>query len=113
MDADTNFAYGLFWALYAIAFVVFFYLSSRVLRIVPFYGVRTLLQAALVVIFLTPVESTDVAGWWMPAWLHGGYETVLGQADEAGRALFNLGIAALVMLLIWILDLVRYRLVNR
>jgi len=113
MDAETNLAYGLFWAFYAVAFVVFFYAVSRLFRLIPVYGIRTLLQAALVVVLLTPVESSEVAGWWMPAWLHGGYETILGNSDEAGRALLNLGIASLIMLLVWILDMVRYRLVRR
>ena len=113
MDADTNFAYGLFWLLYVIAFLVFFYTVSRLFRIIPLYGLRTLLQAFLVVALLTPVESSEVVGWWLPAWLHGGYEAILGQADEAGRAFLNLGIAAVIMLLVWVLDMVRYRLVKR
>lgn len=113
MDADTNTAYGLFWAIYAIAFVVFFYSISRLFRLIPVYGIRTLLQAALVVLLLTPVESSEVSGWWIPAWLHGGYESILGNPDEAGRAMLNLGIAAIVMLLVWLLDMVRYRLVKR
>ncbi|WP_150913267.1 hypothetical protein [Marinobacter halotolerans] len=113
LDAQANLAYGLFWALYAVAFVVFFYAISRLFRIIPVYGIRTLLQAALVVILLTPVESSEVDGWWIPAWLHGGYETILGNTDEAGRAMLNLGIAAIIMLLVWVLDMVRYRLVKR
>ena len=113
MDVETNFAYGLFWVIYLIAFVVFFYAILRPFRIIPVYGIRTLLQAALVVVLLTPVESSEAPGWWMPAWLHAGYETILGQPDEAGRAILNLGIAAIIMLLVWILDMVRYRLVKR
>jgi len=66
-----------------------------------------------VVVLLTPVESSEVADWWMPAWLHGGYESILGQPDEAGRAVLNLSIAAIIMLLVWVLDMVRYRLVKR
>lgn len=113
IDAETHLAYGIFWALYAVAFVVFFYMMSRLLRIIPVYAVRTLLQSALIVLLLTPVESPEVAGWWVPAWLYGGYETILGDVSEAGRAYMNFGIAALAMLLVWILDLVRYRLVKR
>lgn len=113
MDADTNVAYGLFWVLYAVAFVVFFYSVSRLFRLIPVYAIRTLLQAALVVVLLTPVESSEVANWWIPAWLHGGYESILGQPDEAGRAILNLSIAAIFMLLVWVLDMVRYRLVKR
>ncbi|NMT63764.1 hypothetical protein [Marinobacter orientalis] len=113
MDAETNLAYGIFWALYAVAFVVFFYMMARLLRIIPVYAIRTLLQAALVVIFLTPVESAEVANWYMPAWLHGGYETILGDKNDAARAFLNFGIASAVMLLVWMLDLVRYRLVRR
>lgn len=113
MDANAQLAYGIFWALYAVAFVLFFYMMSRLFRVLPFYGLRTLLQAALVVIFLTPVESSEAINWWIPAWLHGGYEGILGEADEAARAFFNLGLAALAMLLVWVLDLVRYRLTRK
>ena len=93
--------------------MVFFYLMKRLFRFLPLYGLRTLLLAALVALLLTPVESAEVAGWWVPAWLFGGYELILGNTEAAGRALFNLGLAGLVMLLVWILDLVRYRLVRR
>ncbi|WP_166259727.1 hypothetical protein [Marinobacter salicampi] len=113
MDSDTQMAYGIFWTLYALAFVVFFYTFSKLFRIIPVYGVRTLLQAALVVIFLTPVQSSEALSWWIPAWLHGGYEGILGNPEEAGRAFFNLGLAAMAMLLVWMLDLVRYRLTRR
>ncbi|MCG2580254.1 MAG: hypothetical protein KA296_05170 [Marinobacter sp.] len=113
IDNDAQLAYGIFWALYAVSFVVFFYMMSRLFRILPIYGLRTLLQAALVVVLLTPVESVDVSGWWVPAWLYGGYELILGDADASGKAIMNLGIATLVMLLVWLLDLVRYRLVRR
>ncbi len=113
MNTEAELAYGIFWALYAVAFVVFFYMVSRLFRLLPVYGLRTLLQAALVVIFLTPVASSEAINWWIPAWLHAGYEGILGNADEAARAFFNLGLASLVMLLVWILDLVRYRLVRK
>lgn len=113
IDSDASLAYGIFWAAYAVAFVVLFYMMKALFRILPFYGFRTLLLSALVVLLLTPVESTELAGWWIPAWLFAGYELILGDADAAGRALFNFGVAAVVMLLVWILDLVRYRLVRR
>ncbi len=113
IDSDASMAYGIFWAAYLIAFAVFFYMMKRLFRFLPLYGLRTLLLAALAVIFLTPVESPDLAGWWIPAWLFGGYELVLGDVDAAGRALFNLSAAGLAMLLVWILDLVRYRLTRR
>jgi hypothetical protein len=54
-----------------------------------------------------------VANWWIPAWLYGGYESILGDASEAGRAILNFGMASAGMLLVWLLDLVRYRLVKR
>lgn len=113
IDTDAQIAYGIFWAAYAIAFVVFYYMMKKLFRFLPLYGFRTLLLAALVAFLLTPVESPEIAGWWMPAWLFGGYEIILGDADAAGRALLNLGIAGIVMLLVWILDLVRYRLSKR
>lgn len=113
MTADAQLAYGIFWAVYATGFLIFFIMMSRFFKIIPVYGLRTLLQAALIVLILPPVESAEVAGWWVPAWLHGGYETILGNTEEAARAFFNIGIAGLVMALVWILDLVRYRLVRR
>lgn len=113
MDADTQMAYAIFWTVYAVAFVILFYTLSRLFRIIPVYALRTLLQAALVVVLLTPVESSEALNWWIPAWLHGGYESVLGDADEAARAFFNMGLAAAVMALVWVLDLVRYRYVRR
>ncbi len=113
IETDASTAYGVFWAAYLIAFVVFLFMMKRLFRFLPLYGLRTLLLAALVACLLTPVESPDLAGWWIPAWLFGGYEMILGDMDEAGRALFNLSAAGLVMLLVWILDLVRYRLVRR
>lgn len=112
-DTETTLAYGIFWVAYAIAFVVFFYMMKALFRVLPFYGVRTLLLAALVVLLLTPVQSPEVADWWIPAWLFTGYEAVLGDIEAAGRGLFNFAIAAVVMLLVWILDLVRYRLVQK
>lgn len=113
MDAETQLAYGIFWTLYALGFVVFFIMMSKLFRLLPLYGLKTLLQSVLIVVFLTPVESSEAVNWWIPAWLHGGYEAILGNDDQAARALFNLGIAALVMLLVWMLDLVRYRLVKK
>lgn len=113
IDTDAQLAYGIFWAAYAIAFVVFFYMMKRLTRFVPFYGARTLILAVLVALLLTPVESPDQAGWWIPAWLFGGYEAILGDADASGQALFNLALAGLLMLLVWVLDLVRYRLARK
>ena len=113
MTPEAETAYAVFWIIYVVAFLVFFLMMSRLFRILPLYGLRTLLQAALVVFFLVPVQSAEVQGWWMPAWLHGGYESILGDNDEAMRAWINMAMAAVAMLLVWMLDLVRYRLVRR
>jgi hypothetical protein len=113
LDTETTLAYGIFWVAYAIAFVVFFYMMKALFRLLPVYGLRTLLLAALVVLFLTPVQSPEVADWWIPAWLFTGYEFILGHTEAAGRGLFNFAVAGVIMLLVWILDLVRYRLVNK
>ncbi|MGC8119072.1 hypothetical protein [Marinobacter sp. VGCF2001] len=113
IDSDASLAYGIFWAAYAVAFVVFFYMMKSLFRIVPFYGLRTLLLSALVVLLLTPVESPDVMGWWIPGWLFAGYELILDNTEAASLALVNFSLAAIVMLLVWILDLVRYRLVRK
>jgi len=45
--------------------------------------------------------------------LFAGYELILGDISAAGSAIFNFTVASLVMLLVWILDLVRYRLVRK
>lgn len=113
MDADAQLAYGIFWAIYIAGFLVLFIMMSRLFRIIPLYGLKTLLQAALVVVVITPVASSAAVGWWVPAWLYGGYEMLLGDTTEVGRAIFNLGVAGLVMLLVWMLDLVRYRLTSK
>ncbi|HLV77089.1 MAG TPA: hypothetical protein VKY53_04095 [Marinobacter sp.] len=113
IDADAAFSYGVFWAAYGLAFLVLFFLLKALLRVLPLYGLRTLLLAALAVLLLTPVESPEVAGWWIPAWLFAGYELILGDVTAAGSALVNFTLASLLMLLVWILDLVRYRLVRK
>ena len=113
MNADAQMAYAIFWTVYAVAFVVFFYLFSRLLRIIPIYGVRTLIQAALIVFFLTPVESSEVVNWWLPAWLHGGYEGILGHVEESTRAFSNMALAGACLFIVWILDLVRMRIWSR
>ena len=48
IDTDASLAYGIFWAAYAVAFVVFFYMMKALFRLLPLYGLRTLLLAALV-----------------------------------------------------------------
>lgn len=53
IDTDAQLAYGIFWAAYAIAFVVFFYMMKSLVRFLPFYGMRTLILAALVALLLT------------------------------------------------------------
>lgn len=113
MDADSQTAYALFWGIYVVGFALFYWAMSRLIRWLPLYGLRTLLKSALIVVIATPVQSALVDGWWIPAWLYGGYETLLGDPSEAARAFFNMGIAALIMTLVWILDLVRYRFFRR
>jgi hypothetical protein len=113
MDADSQTAYALFWGLYVLGFALFYWAMSRMFRWLPLYGLRTLLKSALIVVIATPVQSALVDGWWVPAWLYGGYETFLGDPSEAARAFFNMGLVALVMILVWILDLMRYRFFRR
>ncbi|MFW5824857.1 MAG: hypothetical protein ACOCVV_07805 [Marinobacter sp.] len=113
MDTDTQSAYALFWGLYVVGFLLFYWAMSRLIRWLPMYGLRTLMKAALIVLIATPVQSAVVDGWWVPAWLYGGYETFLGDPSEAARAYFNMGAAALIMALVWMLDLVRYRFTKR
>ena len=96
-----------------VGFVLFYWAMSRVFRLLPLYGLRSLLRAALIALIATPVQSSVVDGWWVPAWLFGGYETFLGDPAEAARAFFNIGVACLIMALVWILNLVRYRFTRR
>ncbi|GHD45808.1 hypothetical protein SAMN05216429_105155 [Marinobacter persicus] len=112
-DTETTLAYGIFWIAYCVGFVLFFYMMKALFRFLPFYGLRTLLLSVLVVLLLTPVESPEVAGWWIPAWLFSGYELVLGDTRAAADGLFNFAVASVVMLLVWLLDLVRYRLTRK
>jgi hypothetical protein len=109
MDAELQNVYGLFWGAYGVGLVLFLWMMQRLLRFLPFYGLRTLLLAALTAILVAPVESLDIAGWWIPAWLYGGYELILGNSVAASAAALNLALAGMVLLLVWILDLVRYR----
>mgnify|MGYP007098892328 CR=1 FL=1 len=113
MDADSQTAYALFWGIYIVGFVLFYWAMSRVFRLLPLYGLRSLLKVALIVLLVTPVQSTVVDGWWVPAWLFAAYETFLGEPAEAARAFFNMAVAAVIMALVWILDLVRYRFTRR
>lgn len=113
VDADSQTAYALFWGIYAAGFVLFYWATSKVFRLLPIYGLRTLLKAAVLVLIATPVQSGMLDGWWVPAWLLGTYETFLGDPSEAARAFFNMGVAALILTLVWILDLVRYRFTRR
>lgn len=109
MDAELQNVYWLFWAAYGVGLVLFLWMMQRLLRFLPFYGLRTLLLAVLAAILVAPVESVDIAGWWIPAWLYGGYELILGNSVAASAALLNIALAGMVLLLVWILDLVRYR----
>jgi hypothetical protein len=109
MDAELQNVYGLFWGVYGVGLVLFLWMMQRLLRFLPFYGLRTLLLTALTAILVAPVESLDIAGWWVPAWLYGGYELILGNSVAASAAALNLALAGMVLLLVWILDLVRYR----
>jgi hypothetical protein len=109
MDAELQNVYGLFWSAYGVGLVLFLWATQKLLRFLPFYGLRTLLLAALTAVLVAPVESLDIAGWWIPAWLYGGYELILGNSVAASAALLNLALAGMVLLLVWILDLVRYR----
>jgi len=109
MDAELQNVYWLFWAAYGVGLVLFLLMMQRLFRFLPFYGLRTLLLAALAAILAAPVESLDIAGWWVPAWLYGGYELILGDSVAASAALLNLALVGMVLLLVWILDLVRYR----
>lgn len=109
MDAELQNTYWLFWGAYGIGLVLFLWMMQRLLRFLPFYGLRTLLLAVLAAILVAPVESVDIAGWWIPAWLYGGYELVLGEGAAASAAVLNIALVGMVLLLVWILDLVRYR----
>lgn len=113
IDSEAQTAYALFWGIYGLSFLVFYYCMTRLIRWLPLYGLRTLVKALLLVLLATPVQSATLDGWWVPAWLYGGYESVLGDNDEAARAFFNMGLASIVMALVWILDLVRYRFTRR
>lgn len=109
VDSEAQGAYALFWGVYGLAFLVFYWALGRMVRWLPLYGLRTLLKAALVVVLATPVQSATLEGWWVPAWIYGGYESVLGDTDEAARAFLNMALAGIVMTLVWMLDMIRYR----
>ena len=78
-------------------------------RLVKHYGFRQLLRAIVAVILFTPVYSRLADNWLVPAWLYGGYETILGQGLDSARAFTGMAFAGCLMLIMWGLDLLRVR----
>ncbi|MFE8069694.1 hypothetical protein QQM79_01425 [Marinobacteraceae bacterium S3BR75-40.1] len=98
-------AYAWGWIIYCAGFLLCFWVASRLIRLIPFYVVRQTLKAILIVLFLTPVASHEVANWYNPAWLYLGYESILGNEEHALQALTNLGIGAAIMLFVLCIDI--------
>ena len=79
------------------------------IRRLPPAWLNLLMRALMVVILFTPVASNAATHWLVPAWLYAGYSIILGQSDQLARALSGLGLAAIIMGVVWLLELVRRR----
>ena len=97
-------AYAIAWTLYVVGFVVAYFAFTRLTLWLRPTIVRQILKAFLMVLFLTPVQVGPDGGWYAPAWLQGGYESILGVAAAASGALFNLSMSAGVMAVVVIID---------
>lgn len=97
-------AYATAWAAYVAFFIIAYFAFTRLARGLRPVLLRQILKGFLIVLFLTPVEVNESKNWYAPAWLEGGYETVLGDTAAAGNALFNLSVAAAIMAVLLVLD---------
>lgn len=108
LDAFLN-GYVLAWLAYlasaALAQLVFW----RMVRRLRPRALQLLLRAVIAVLLFTPVYSHSQAGWLAPAWLYGSYEMILGHSAYATKAFTNLTVAGVVMLVIWGLEVLRFR----
>lgn len=97
-------AYVIAWAVYIVCFFIALFAFSRLIKRLRPTLLRRILQGSLVVLFLTPVSVEENDNWYAPAWLEGGYETILGDVSAASGAIFNLSVAAAGMTLLIALD---------
>ena len=97
-------AYVTAWVVYLACFAIAFFAFTRLIRNLRPVGLRQFLKGLAIVLFLTPVEVSGAKGWYVPAWLEGGYETVLGDTNAAGDAFFNLAVVAIVVALVLVAD---------
>lgn len=104
---------------YLIAWMIYFAgvlgacaVTYRIFRCLPRLIKRFILamEAALL---LTPVASVNVAGWFVPAWLDAGYELALGDHQVASPVLSAFVVAFALAFVVWILDSLGYRLMQR
>lgn len=92
------------WVIYVVCFIVAFFAFTRLTRGLRPVLLRQILKGVLVVLFLTPVKVDESQNWYAPAWLEGGYETVLGDTAAASGAIFNLAVAAAIMAVLLVID---------
>jgi hypothetical protein len=99
-------AYATAWVVYVACFAIAYFAFTRLTRPMRPVILRQILKGFLIALFLTPVAiAVDESGvWYAPAWLQGGYESVLGNAAAASGAFFNLAVAAAVMAFILAID---------
>lgn len=96
--------YATAWLIYAACFVIAYFAFTRLTRGLRPVLLRQILKGVLIVLFLTPAQVDEGKNWYAPAWLEGGYETILGDVAAASDALFNLSVAAALMAVVLIID---------
>ena len=101
---ETLTGHTIAWGIYLLAFLGLYWCWARLVYYIPTRLARQLLKGALVVLFLVPVASSQLDGWWAPAWLHALYSHLLGQPEEVARALVNFAWGGAAVLVIILLD---------
>lgn len=97
-------AYAIAWVVYVVCFVIGYVAFTRLTLGLRPDGLRQFLKGLVLVLFLTPVATQGYPDWYVPAWLEGGYEAILGDTAAAANAFFNLSVAAVGMIVILIVD---------
>ncbi|MAL97852.1 MAG: hypothetical protein CL583_05305 [Alteromonadaceae bacterium] len=97
-------AYAIAWTLYVLGFLVAYFSFTRLTLWLRPPVLRQTMKGFLIVFFLTPVQVDPARDWYSPAWLQGGYESILGDVSAASDAIFNLSVAAAVMAVVIVID---------
>jgi len=100
------------WLCYLLAALGLCWVAWRISSQWTWHTLKKLMRMLLVVVLFTPVNISDSGTWFVPAYLVGGYEWILGNLEQAQPALLNLGIALAVGVGILLLDVVIKKLLH-